>query len=390
VRECFVDSHEVVEARGTHFVTTRNIELMSAVVKDGRYAAAGNEEMSHPLAKKRVLILCTANSARSQMAEGLVNALLGDRWEAASAGILPAAKVDPLAVRVMREVGIDISAARPKHISGLVGKVGTSWSRCATRRGNRARSSRTRSSGLHLSFPDPAIAGGSEEERLATFRAVRDDIGTRLVGRLALWPDTSPLSAKQSAGVTRASRGRLARGVRRDRHCTRPRTVTLRRAYSCGFHTFQTLPTRSGPGLSTGSPGIQPAGVASVPCSPAPAGRPGSAHGLGKPAAHRRRQHLHRLDHAVGVDDESPAQLDSHVLVVDAVRLADVAGLVREHVERYAALDHFRQLVVVPHLVHEVAVHADGEDLDSEGLQLAVFVGDRRHLGRSHEGEVTG
>ena len=112
--------------------------------------------------------------------------------------------------------------------------------------------------------------------------------------------------------------------------------------------------------------------------------------GLGDPAAHRRRQDLHGLDDAVGIDDEPTAQLDPLLLVVDAVGPADVAGLVGEHVERDPAVDHLDELVVVPHLVDEVAVDADREDLATEILELLILVGDRRHFGRSNKGEVTG
>ncbi len=66
--------------------------------------------------KKRVLFLCTGNSARSQMAEGLVNHFLDDHWEARSAGTQPAATVHPLAVQVMAELGVDIAAQRPKSV----------------------------------------------------------------------------------------------------------------------------------------------------------------------------------------------------------------------------------------------------------------------------------
>ena len=66
--------------------------------------------------RKRVLVLCTGNSCRSQMAEGWINALLGERWEARSAGTAPAARVHPLAVRAMAEVGVDIGGGKPEHV----------------------------------------------------------------------------------------------------------------------------------------------------------------------------------------------------------------------------------------------------------------------------------
>ena len=72
--------------------------------------------------KRRVLILCTGNSARSQLAEALVNARLGDTWEAYSAGTQPAAAVNPFALAVLAEVGIQPSGSHPKHISGFIGQ----------------------------------------------------------------------------------------------------------------------------------------------------------------------------------------------------------------------------------------------------------------------------
>src|SRR5215471_18057753 len=73
--------------------------------------------------KPTVLILCTGNSARSQMAEGLLRAKAGDSLEVLSAGTEPAPRVNPLAIEAMQEIGIDISAARPKDVGELLGKV---------------------------------------------------------------------------------------------------------------------------------------------------------------------------------------------------------------------------------------------------------------------------
>jgi arsenate reductase len=137
------------------------------------------------MARKRVLILCTGNSCRSQMAEGWVRALLGDRWEATSAGTHPANAVHPLAVRVMAEAGVDISGARPKHWRPLLDER---WDLVVTVCDS-ARESCPLFPGaadqIHVSFPDPVLATGSEEERLAVYRAVRDDIRARLVPEIA-------------------------------------------------------------------------------------------------------------------------------------------------------------------------------------------------------------
>jgi arsenate reductase len=134
--------------------------------------------------KRRVLVLCTGNSARSQMAEGLINTLLGDRWEAHSAGTQPAEHVHPLAVQAMAELGIDISQQTPKHLRVFWGQpfdmvitvCDNAQKSCPAWLGE----GRTE----HIGFPDPALATGSTEEQLQLFRQVRDAIRVRLLGRL--------------------------------------------------------------------------------------------------------------------------------------------------------------------------------------------------------------
>ena len=127
----------------------------------------------------RVLFLCTHNSARSQMAEGFLRAMAGDRFEVGSAGT-EKTSVNPLAIRTMAERGIDLGG----HTSKLYSDVASEgWDylitvcddaneRCPWVPGSVQR--------LHWSFPDPSRATGSEEERLAVFRRVRDQIGERL------------------------------------------------------------------------------------------------------------------------------------------------------------------------------------------------------------------
>lgn len=129
--------------------------------------------------KQRVLFLCTHNSARSQMAEGLLRAMAGHRFEVQSAGTEKTA-VHPLAIRAMAERGLDIRA----HISKVVDSLGPApWDylitvcddaneRCPFVPGARTR--------LHWSLEDPSRAAGSEDERLAVFRRVRDEIEARL------------------------------------------------------------------------------------------------------------------------------------------------------------------------------------------------------------------
>jgi len=129
--------------------------------------------------KKRVLILCTGNSARSQMAEGLLRHDAGQRFEVESAGTKPSS-VRPEATTVMRELGIDISAHRSKpvtefdgqHFDYVVTVCDSARETCPVFFGAAEK--------LHHSFEDPAVLNGSQEERLALFRRVRDELRSYL------------------------------------------------------------------------------------------------------------------------------------------------------------------------------------------------------------------
>jgi len=133
---------------------------------------------------KQVLILCTGNSCRSQMAEGWINHELGDTWVARSAGTDPAMHVHPLAVRAMAEVGIDISDGIPENVGRYLDQP---WDLVITVCDS-ARETCPVFSGpveqIHISFPDPADAEGSDNERMAVFRSVRDSIREQLVGEV--------------------------------------------------------------------------------------------------------------------------------------------------------------------------------------------------------------
>jgi arsenate reductase len=136
------------------------------------------------MSKKRVLFLCTGNSARSQMAEGLVNHLLGDEWEAYSAGTRPAGYVHPLAVRAMAEIGIDISGQRSKGVDEF---REASFDRVITVCDRAARNCPAwlgEGRVTHVGFPDPAAAAGSEQERLEVFRQVREGIREQVLSYL--------------------------------------------------------------------------------------------------------------------------------------------------------------------------------------------------------------
>ena len=129
--------------------------------------------------RSRVLFLCTHNSARSQMAEGLVRHLAGDRFEAYSAGT-EATHVRPLAIRAMDEIGIDISGQESNTLNRYLGEpfdyvitvCDEANEACPFFPGAKNR--------LHWSFEDPAQATGSEEERLGVFRRARDKIRERI------------------------------------------------------------------------------------------------------------------------------------------------------------------------------------------------------------------
>jgi len=125
--------------------------------------------------KKRVLILCTGNSARSQMAEGLLRHDAGDRFDVFSAGTAPS-KVRPEAISVMRELDIDITGHRSKSVSEFDGQpfdyvltVCDNARECCPIFPSQAKL-------IHRSFEDPAAVQGSEEARLAAFRRVRDEL----------------------------------------------------------------------------------------------------------------------------------------------------------------------------------------------------------------------
>ncbi len=137
--------------------------------------------------KRKVLFLCTGNSCRSQMAEAIVNARLGDAWEAVSAGTQPAGYVHPLALQVLREIGIEHQGRsksadeyRDTPFDLVVTVCDDAAENCPVWLGRGKR--------VHLGFPDPAKATGSLEEVLAVFRAVRDDIAQRISAYLVQFP----------------------------------------------------------------------------------------------------------------------------------------------------------------------------------------------------------
>jgi arsenate reductase len=141
-----------------------------------------------PEPRRRVLVLCTHNSARSQMAEGFLRALAGDRLEVASAGT-EATRVHPLAIRAMDEVGIDLRGHHSKTLDRFLGEP---WD-CVLTVCDRAAEQCPVFPGparrIHWSFEDPSAATGDADTRLAAFRRVRDRIAERLRAWLAAGPD---------------------------------------------------------------------------------------------------------------------------------------------------------------------------------------------------------
>ena len=133
--------------------------------------------------KKKILFICTHNSARSQMAEGFVNTFFSDNFEAYSAGT-EVAFVRPYAVKVMQEIDVDISKHRSKHLREFYGKdfdlvvtvCDNAKKICPVFPGAKRM--------IHQSFEDPSSANGTEEEMLEVYRKVRDQIKNWLVENL--------------------------------------------------------------------------------------------------------------------------------------------------------------------------------------------------------------
>lgn len=126
--------------------------------------------------KPTILILCTGNSCRSHLAEGILRAAAGDSLNAQSAGSKPAGYVHPLAIQVMKEIGIDVSTHRSKHmdeflkqpVETVITVCGNADQACPMFPGQVNR--------YHWGFDDPAHATGTDDEKLAVFRRVRDEI----------------------------------------------------------------------------------------------------------------------------------------------------------------------------------------------------------------------
>jgi arsenate reductase len=136
--------------------------------------------------QRRVLVLCTGNSARSQMAEALINARQ-PHWQAVSAGTQPADRVNPYALRALDEIGIQPADAKPKHVRQFIGApfdlvitvCDDANENCPVWLGQGRR--------IHIGFPDPAKVTGNDQAIMAAFRQVREAIERQIVNRLDDW-----------------------------------------------------------------------------------------------------------------------------------------------------------------------------------------------------------
>ena len=136
--------------------------------------------------RKKVLFLCTGNSCRSQICEAIVNHFLSEDWEAVSAGTKPAGYVHPKAIRVLSEIGIihkgkskQIDEFRSQHFDVVITVCDSASEECPLWLGQGQR--------IHIGFPDPAEATGSEEEVMAVFRRVRENIRLKVLDYLRKW-----------------------------------------------------------------------------------------------------------------------------------------------------------------------------------------------------------
>jgi arsenate reductase len=142
-----------------------------------------------------VLVLCTGNSCRSQMAEGFLRHYLGESVDVVSAGTEPGSAVHPLAVRVMEEAGIDITKQRPKGVREFLGKIAVRYLIivCDTANEQCPRIFPGVMNHLFWPFDDPAAFSGTPEEVLGGFRRVRDEIR----GKIVAWLSQSPFGNPQ-------------------------------------------------------------------------------------------------------------------------------------------------------------------------------------------------
>jgi arsenate reductase (thioredoxin) len=146
---------------------------------------------SEMTAKKKVLILCTGNSCRSQMAEAMINHYLGHQWQAFSAGTQPSGYVHPLAIKALAEIGIQHSGEsksaqvfRDENFDVVITVCDDAAENCPVWLGNGKQAPQR----VHIGFIDPAKAQGSEEEQMLVFRHVRDEMRSQILAYLEAFP----------------------------------------------------------------------------------------------------------------------------------------------------------------------------------------------------------
>lgn len=135
--------------------------------------------------KPRLIILCTGNSCRSQMAEGFLRELADDLFSTQSAGMNPSTEVHPLAIKVMSEIGIDISGNTCKHLNAFFNEPIDTVITVCSHADQSCPVLPASTKRHHFGFPDPASAEGTEEKKLVVFRQIRDDISRILLAYVA-------------------------------------------------------------------------------------------------------------------------------------------------------------------------------------------------------------
>ncbi len=141
---------------------------------------------------KKVLILCTGNSCRSQMAEAIVNHFISDQWQAFSAGTQPSGYIHPMALKALEEIGIhhqgdskSVEQFRGEAFDVVITVCDDAAENCPVWLGKGIR--------VHIGFPDPAKAEGTINEKMSVFRQVRDDIQARILDHLQTFPTSETI-----------------------------------------------------------------------------------------------------------------------------------------------------------------------------------------------------
>jgi len=184
------DDNDALFAQVAQELRTRIIYLLLAMqnkdeaaqpeaVQPKAATKSNREERQETAVKTKVLFLCTGNSARSQMAEALLTKYAGDRYQVQSAGLAPKAKINPYTVRVMQEIGIDLADKRCTDVSEYLGRTNCAYLFTVCARSELDCPSSFLNFGgerIEWDFEDPVQFEGSDEAKLAKFRAVRDQI----------------------------------------------------------------------------------------------------------------------------------------------------------------------------------------------------------------------